>query len=196
MSVPALPPLMYVTSRRLMGTGPEIVDTLAEALWSLPPESVLVYVREPDLDGLALTELVRAFMPVVHAASQRLVLRERVDIGKFVGADGVHLPENSFRPDEVRQLWPSAILGRSLHDVAMLASPGDVDYVTLSPLFETDSHPGTPPLGMAALEEARKSKVPLYALGGIDEANATSVLATGVHGVAMMRAAWRRVAPL
>jgi thiamine-phosphate pyrophosphorylase len=196
MSVPALPPLMYVTSRRLMGTGPEIVDTLAEALWSLPPESVLVYVREPDLDGLALTELVRAFMPVVHAASQRLVLRERVDIGRFVGADGVHLPENSFTPAEVRRIWPSAILGRSLHDLSSIATAGDVDYATLSPIFETDSHPETQPLGLSALQHAAAINVPLYALGGIDEANAQRVLETGVHGVAMMRAAWRKVAPV
>jgi thiamine-phosphate pyrophosphorylase len=153
-------------------------------------------VREPDLDGLALTELVRAFMPVVHAASQRLVLRERVDIGRFVGADGVHLPENSFRPDEVRQIWPSAILGRSLHSLEALSDVGDVDYVTLSPVFETDSHPDTKPLGLDAVAQASKSKVPLYALGGIDEQNARQVLQTGVHGVAMMRAAWRKVAPV
>lgn len=191
----ALPRLMYVTSRRLMGNGPELVDTLASALWALPPESVLVYVREPDLEGLALTELLRAFMPIVHASSQRLVVRERVDIARFVGADGVHLPENSFTTEEVRQLWPSAILGRSLHDVSQLANAGDVDYATLSPIFETDSHPNTPPLGVAALTEAAKSTVPLYALGGIDETNAEEVFKTGVYGVAMMRAAWRRVAP-
>lgn len=190
-----LPALMYVTSRRLMGTGPEIVDTLAEALWSLPPESVLVYVREPDLDGLALTELLRAFMPIVHAASQRIVVRERVDVARFVGADGVHLPENSFTTEEVRRLWPSAILGRSLHDLGALSHAGDVDYATLSPVFETDSHPGAPPLGLDVLSRAAHSPVPLYALGGIDEANAASVFATGVYGVAMMRAAWRRVSP-
>ena len=82
-----------------------------------------------------------------------------------------------------------------MHDVSQLAHAGDVDYATLSPIFETDSHPNTPPLGVAAPTEAAKSTVPLYALGGIDETNAEEVFKTGVYGVAMMRAAWRRVAP-
>jgi thiamine-phosphate diphosphorylase len=187
---------MYVTQRRLMGEGPEIIDTLAHALWAFPPQSILVYVREPDLEGLALTELVRAFMPVVHASSQRLVVRERVEIGRFVGADGVHLPEKSLTAHQVRQLWPGAIVGRSLHDLSALAETTDVDYITLSPVFETDSHPNTPPLGLDAIVQAAKSTTPVYALGGIDESNAERVFATGVHGIAMMRAAWRKSAPI
>ena len=44
--------------------------------------------------------------------------------------------------------------------------------------------------------EAAKSKTPVYALGGVDEQNAEKVFATGIHGIAMMRAAWRKSAPL
>ncbi len=192
----ALPPLMYVTHRRLMGNGPELVDTLRAALWQLPPESIMVYVREPDLEGLALVELCRAFVPIVRESSQRIVVRERVDVARYVGADGVQLPEDSFSVAEVRRLWPGALCGVSLHDPERLGGETEADFATLSPIHPSETHPTTAPLGLEALRRAvERSRIPIYALGGIDADNAEATFATGVHGVAMMRAAWRPVAP-
>lgn len=190
-----LPPLMYITNRRLMGNGPELVETFRGALWELPPQSILVYVREPDLEGLALTELCRALIPVVRDASQRLVVRERIDVARYVGADGVHLPEQSFTPGEARLLWPGAWLGRSVHSTDAVLSVTDVDYVLLSPIFTTPTHPDQAPLGLDAVRNAASAKVPVYALGGIEPANAQSVFEAGATGVAMMRHAWRQHAP-
>lgn len=191
-----LPPLLYVSNRRLMGNGPELIDTLKAALWDLPPQSILVYVREPDLEGMALTELCRAFLPVVRDASQRIVVRERIDVARFVGADGVHLPEHSFTPAEVRSLWPAAWIGKTVHSVQAAKAVTDVDYAILSPIFPTESHPNATPLGLDALREACSGPVPIYALGGIDGSNAESVFAAGANGVAMMRHAWRKHSPV
>jgi len=192
-----LPPLMYVTNRRLMGNGPELVDTLRSALWSLPPGSIMVYVREPDLEGLALVELCRAFIPVVRDSSQRIVVRDRIDVARFVGADGVQLPEESFTVSEARKLWPGGLVGVSLHDPSAIPADIDADFATLSPIFATETHPEAIPLGLDALRSAVVStRCPLYALGGIDDSNAQATFATGVYGIAMMRTAWRAAAAL
>lgn len=192
MTLSALPPLMFITNHKLMGEGPEILDTLRAAVWSLPPRSILVHIRERELEGRALTEMCRAMLPVIRDASQLVVVNDRLDIARYVGADGVHLPREGLPARMARSLWPSAILGRACHSQDELVAEEEVDYVTLSPIFDTPSKPGAVPQGLAAVERAAQGKTPFYALGGIDEKNAASVFAAGASGVAMMRAAWRR----
>jgi hypothetical protein len=70
---------------------------------------------------------------------------------------------------------------------------GDVAYAwrLLSPVLPTPSKPGQPSLGLERLTEAvQQSRTPLLALGGVDALTAPAVLATGVAGIACLRAAW------
>ena len=187
-----LPPLMYITNHKLMGEGPEILDALRAAVWSLPPRSVLVHIRERDLEGRALTELCRAMLPIIRDASQLVVVNDRLDVARYVGADGVHLPREGLPARTARGLWPSAIIGRACHSADELVAEADIDYVTLSPIFETPSKPGVVAQGLGSVARAAQAQTPFYALGGIDASNAASVFAAGAPGVAMMRAAWRR----
>ena len=187
-----LPPLMFITNHKLMGEGPEIIDTLRAAVWSLPPRSVLVHIRERELEGHALTQLCRAMLPVIRDASQLVVVNDRLDIARYVGADGVHLPREGLPARAARHMWSSAIIGRACHSDEEVTAEEDIDYVTLSPIFETPSKPGAAPHGLAAVQRAAQSQTPFYALGGIDASNAASVFAAGAPGVAMMRAAWKR----
>ncbi len=186
-----LPPLMFVTNRKLMGEGSEIADVLRRAVWSLPPFSVLVQIRERDLEGLELVNLCRAFIPIIRDASQLVVVNDRLDVARYVGADGVHLPRTGLSPKDARALWPSAIVGRACHSSEELLVEPEVDYATLSPIFATASKPETEPQGLAAVRRAAESKTPFYALGGINKGNAQMVFEAGAPGVAMMRAAWQ-----
>jgi thiamine-phosphate pyrophosphorylase len=188
----ALPRLMYVTNRKLMGEdGPELVEALRRAVWALPPFSILVHIREADLPGRALVELCRAYLPVIRDASQQVVVGDRLDVARFVGADGVHLPSQGLEIIEARRQWPGAIVGRSCHAVSELEAAADADYAVLSPIFPTPSKKDRPGLGLAALEEAGHSGVPVYALGGLDAKNAAQAFGAGAYGVAVMRAAWQ-----
>ena len=64
------------------------------------------------------------------------------------------------------------------------------DYVTLSPIFLSDSKPGYgPALGLdvlAAAAEADAAPGPVVALAGITPDNAASCLAAGAAGIAVM----------
>ncbi len=107
----------------------------------------------------------------------------------------VHLPgtssaEMSAVVDGVRRrVGSAALIGISAHsqgDVAAAAAAG-ADYVTLSPIFLTQSKPGYgPALGVAALRSAAASRIPVLALGGVTAANAGQCLAAGAGGLAVM----------
>jgi 8-oxo-dGTP diphosphatase len=77
------------------------------------------------------------------------------------------------------------------HEELALAAQMGVDFVTLSPLQATASHPGTPPLGWARARELLQGfNQPAYLLGGIGPADLEQAWDSGAQGVAGIRAFW------
>ncbi|MER7165859.1 thiamine phosphate synthase [Micromonospora sp. NPDC000207] len=103
--------------------------------------------------------------------------------------DAVHLPARGpYPPPTV------GLVGRSCHDAAELARLTTEDYVTLSPVWPTDTKPGHgPPLhpdGLARL--VGRSPVPVLALGGVTTPGRVSAaVAAGAAGVAVLGAIMR-----
>jgi 8-oxo-dGTP diphosphatase len=65
------------------------------------------------------------------------------------------------------------------------------DFVALSPVLPTQSHPGAPHLGwekFAAM--AAGSSIPVYALGGLRLGDMQAAWRQGAHGIALLRQAW------
>jgi thiamine-phosphate pyrophosphorylase len=155
-------------------------------------------LREKDLPAaerrallVDLVELGRPFGAVVMA-------HEDIDAVVAVGAAGVHLPAGSDAAATRRRL-PRGLIGVSAHSeheaVAQLRA--GADYVTLSPIFLTDSKPGYgPALGLDALAAAAaKAPGPIVALGGVTPDNAAACLAAGARGVAVMGEIMRAADP-
>ncbi|MBF0448520.1 MAG: thiamine phosphate synthase, partial [Magnetococcales bacterium] len=82
------------------------------------------------------------------------------------------------------------LLGRSCHDLngALTALEQGADYLTLSPVFATRSHPHALPLGLEKFAGlCRKIPGPVLALGGITPENSQKVRQAGAFGVALIR---------
>jgi len=119
---------------------------------------------------------------------------DRHEVHSEWGAHGVHLPAGAPVPTPRPRL-----VGRSCHNATELAAAeaDGVDYVTLSPIFPTPSKPGYgPPLGLAGLERlTARTRLPVYALGGVTVREAAACLAAGVAGVAVMGEVMRSTDP-
>jgi len=162
--------LLVLTDRSLVAPGRSLVEVVRAAVEG---GATQVVVREKDLpraERAALAGELRAFVPVLLVASD----------GSVEG-DGVHLAA----ADRFPVVRPR-VVGRSCHSRADLeeAAREGCDYATLSPVFESVSKPGYgPALGVDALRDA---PLPVYALGGVDPANARSCIDAGATGVAVM----------
>jgi len=155
------------------------------------PGSVIVQIREKDLDGGPLLALVRAAQPFAP-----VMVNDRVDVALAADAHGVHLPERGLSIADARAVAPSLVLGVSRHAAA--ADTAGADLVQLGSIWPTPSKPGATPLGEAALA-ARHGRATLVAVGGIDSPErAEAAAAAGADAVAVIRAAWRgaSLAPL
>jgi thiamine-phosphate pyrophosphorylase len=118
-----------------------------------------------------------------------VTVHEDVDAAAMAGAAGVHLPSGG-NPEGARTRLPGGLVGASAHSAgeasALLGS--GADYVTISPVFVTDSKPGYgPAIGLDGLAEI-VARVPgrVIALGGINAATAPLCLSAGASGVAVM----------
>ncbi len=183
-----LPPRLGVTAAARLGD-----DVFLAALRDALSRGLrLVQLREPDLPPDRLDRLWRAVRSACRAAGAALVVNSRHPTSYASACDGVHLRAVDLRALVSRPAM--RIVGASCHDEGELerACALGVDYVVLGPVRPTASHPGAAGLGWEAFARiARASQVPVFALGGLDEADAPAALAAGAHGIAMLRGAWR-----
>jgi thiamine-phosphate pyrophosphorylase len=99
------------------------------------------------------------------------------------------LPAGSVSPEEIRKLAPTGfIVGVSCHSLAEIrqAASEKADFALFGPAFDTASKRRYgPPQGLPRLREAcRAATIPVYALGGVDAANARDCFDAGASGIA------------
>ena len=146
----------------------------------------LVQVRERDLEGAELAELVRAVLDAVAGSRTRVVVNDRLDVALATGAHGVHLRADSFAARDVRRLAPAGfVVGRSVHTPAE-AADADADYIVAGTVFPTASKPHlNTALGIAGLRTiVEAARVPVLAIGGVSADNVMEIARAGAAGVA------------
>jgi 8-oxo-dGTP diphosphatase len=151
----------------------------------------LVQLREKSWPS----ERRRAFATQLGALAARhgaqVLLNGDSDEACTLGCAGVHwtsaaLPAAISRPRDL-------LVGASCHTHAdvMHASALDVDLIVLGPVHATPTHPHAIPLGWNGFAKAiLGTRVPVYALGGLQPQDVDIAIAHGAHGIAMRRHAW------
>jgi thiamine-phosphate pyrophosphorylase len=187
------PPLLVISDR---GQARRPLIEIAEAV--LRAGGRWFSLREKDLPEGERRDLLRALVALGRRHGALVTVHGDIDTAIATGAAGVHLPGGG-DPARARQLFRSGLIGVSAHtpQEASAQLAAGADYVTLSPIFLTQSKPGYgPAVGLDALAEAaRLARGPVVALGGIDESNLTACLAAGARGIAVMGEIMRAADP-
>ena len=155
-------------------------------------------LREKDLPAAERRALLAELVALGGDYGATIMAHEDIDAVEAVGAAGVHLPSGS-DPAAARRRLPHLLIGASAHSSAEAAAllGAGADYVTLSPIFLTDSKPGYgPAIGLDTLAAAaRTAPGPIIALAGIGPDNAAACIAAGARGVAVMGEVMRAAEP-
>jgi 8-oxo-dGTP diphosphatase len=128
-----------------------------------------------------------------RARGRPVVVNGEPGVARAVGADGVHLNSRRLLECNKRPLPANRWVGASCHDAEELrqAEAIGADFVCLSPLFPTASHPGRPALGLDRFGDlARGCRLPVFALGGVGQEHLEAVTGAGGHGIAGITAFW------
>ncbi len=153
---------------------------IAQAL----PEGTAIILRDytfPEREQLA-----HRLRSVCAARSVLLLISEDVRLARKVHADGLHLPARALTapPDGFDDF---RLLSASCHNAEELTAAAalKVSVALLSPAFATESHPGAKHLGQSKFNRlAENSKLPVLALGGVDESISRALAGPNVAGLA------------
>jgi len=155
-------------------------------------------LREKDLPAVERRALLAGLVALGRRYGATIMAHDDIDAVEAVGAAGVHLPGGG-DPGAARQRLPHGLIGVSTHSVGEAAAQlrAGADYVTLSPIFVTDSKPGYgPALGLEALAAAaRTARGPIIAFAGIGPDSAAQCFAAGSRGIAVMGEVMRAADP-
>ncbi len=110
-----------------------------------------------------------------------------------LGAQGVHLTSRRLFEYSTRPLGKPYWVAASCHTEREVeqAMGIEADFVVISPVYETRSHPAAKPLGWKGFAQlVEKSKAPAYALGGLSPAHMALAWNQGGQGLAMVSGLW------
>jgi thiamine-phosphate diphosphorylase len=151
------------------------------------PRATIVQLRAPSLSTAALEKEASA---LVASAAVPVLVSSRCDVALAWEASGVNLPESDISVTDARMLLGTRLIGRSVHSAssAQAAEHEGADYVIFGPVWQSPSHPGTGPVGLAALAQVVRSvMIPVLAVGGVTEERVAEILASGAAGYAAIR---------
>jgi len=121
----------------------------------------------------------------------RLIMNDRADLAVLARVDGVHVGHLDLSPDDARRVvGASRWVGVSTHNDAQVqaADHTSANYIAIGPVFATGTKLDTEPvIGLEGVRRARAlTRKPLVAIGGINRANARSVIDAGADSVALI----------
>ena len=130
----------------------------------------------------------RQVVDLVHAYGGHVLLNGSVDEAMAQGADGVHLTSAALMACAARPDVP--LVFASCHTPTELrkASSLGLDAVILGAVKSTPTHPEGSTLGWEGFAQMVEGvALPVYAIGGMSQADVSIAQAQGAQGVAMMR---------
>ena len=150
-------------------------------------------LRDKESATTALIQRAKVLLELARPWHALVLINDRVDVAQHAGAHGVHLGQSDMSVAHARQiLGGHSVIGLSVEYPWQLESAMelDVDYLAISPVFDTPTKADTAPAwGLNALRDARKStELPLVAIGGINRCRLPQLWNTGVDGLAVVSA--------
>jgi thiamine-phosphate pyrophosphorylase len=190
------PIVCYVTDRKALGAADSAENLLARIRAATTAGVDWVQIRERDMPARELLALTKAAISA-RGGEARIVVNDRLDVALAAGAAAVHLGGTAVpTPEAVRWLRAGNapaefLIGVSCHSVEQAREAEDTgaSYVFFGPVFDTPAKRSYgPPQGIARLATVCSAiRIPVIAIGGVNEENGTECVSAGAAGIAAIR---------
>ena len=181
---------LYMVTDSGLARGRRLLDIVDKAVAG---GVTLIQLREKECPTRAFVALGRALKKHLTGKQVPLIINDRLDVALACEADGIHLGQQDMPYAIARHiLGPQKIIGLSVEnqDDVDRSNQLDVDYIGVSPVFDTPTKTDTgQSFGLDGLTLAVKRSVHRsVAIGGIHLSNIAQVMRSGTEGVAVVSA--------
>ena len=181
--------LLYAVTDRTWLKNETLDDVVEKALQG---GVTFVQLREKNLEPQKVLEEAKKIRVVCKKYQVPFVVNDYIDIAIAADADGIHVGQKDMEAGHVRDIiGKDKILGVSVQTVeqAILAERQGADYLGVGAVFHTDSKADADYVSYETLKEICSSvKIPVVAIGGINEVNVMQLAGTGLSGIAVISA--------
>lgn len=180
--------LYLVTDRHWAGNG----TLYAQVKAAIDGGVTFVQFREKNSDTGSCLQDALKIQALCRQHNIPFVINDNVELAQRIDADGVHIGQNDMNITDARRLLgENKIIGISAQNVeqAVAAERCGADYLGVGAIFHTDSKSDADDVGVPLLTEICSSvKIPVTAIGGINENNVLQLASTGICGIAVISA--------
>lgn len=151
-----------------------------------------VQLREKTMSDSEFLALAKEFKRITSRSKTLFIVNDHAEIAKRVNADGLHIGQSDISVHTARKIMNNKILGVSTHNIsqAQKAQQEGADYISVGPIFYTETKSYEPPVGLDYLRQVKREiTIPSVAIGAINLKNLDEVLNAGASCVAICSAA-------
>ncbi len=169
--------------------------TIVEALFEMG--LTRFHLRKPRHSAAQLERWILGLNSDFHS---QIVVHGHPEVARALNLPGFHMNAAWFETHPEPETLLRSASAHTLEELGKL--PGDLSYAWISPVFDSISKTDYPSafsletLSDFLVRHHAESKLPVYALGGIDEDNLKAVAAAGFDGAVVLGSVWNHVNPL
>lgn len=154
--------------------------------------ATILQLREKDLCEDIFFNRAKKVKSICRKFGVPLIINDNVNIAKKIDADGIHIGQEDAPITQAKKiLGKSKIIGVSVFNVkeAIDAEKGGATYLGVGSIFKTSSKSDAKMVNWSTLKEICENvKIPVVAIGGINEDNILKLKGSGISGIALISA--------
>ena len=152
----------------------------------------MIQIREKELFFEELKIFAKEVIDICKPRGVKVIINSNINLALELKVDGVHLTSKELRI--LKNTPKELMIGASCHNSqeVHMAEKLNVNFVVLSPVKQTLSHPDIKPMGWKKFQEiTNNSNIPIYALGGMGLKDYETSIENGGIGIASQRLIWK-----
>jgi thiamine-phosphate pyrophosphorylase len=159
-----------------------------------------VQLREKNLSYSELLYLGQELKKMLDPMHIPLIINDHLELCLELNAAGLHLGQKDGNIENARKrLGPHKILGLTVNTLEQVEKANDfpIDYIGVGAIFPSKNKPDVESIWqISGLKQAvNRSRHPIVAIGGVDDSNASAVMAAGASGIAAIGAFHNAIQP-
>lgn len=186
--------LLYAVTDRAWLQERKLAEDVEKALIG---GATFVQLREKDASFEEFVEQAKEVKEVCKKYNVPFVINDNIEVALAVDADGVHVGQSDMETGSVREkLGKDKIIGVSTRTIeeALLAQERGADYLGVGAMFQTSTKLDAADVTFDELKAICGAvKIPIVAIGGINNHNVAELRGTGIDGVAVVSAIFAAV---